>query len=318
VQILATAELPATAHRLIGAIGEISISAGDLVAEARACDVLLVRAEQADAPVLAAARRLKVIARTGSGVDNIDVVAATERGIPVVNAPDAGTGPVAEGTWTLIFAAAKRLGELQGCLAAERWQHRYAIEGLDLRGATLGVIGLGSIGREVASIGLALGMRVQGFDPLVAEEAISDPSFERTDLETLMRNSDVISLHCALTDSTRGLVDRDLLQLTTRRPVLVNAARGAVVDGDALLLEALDNGWLSGVGLDVFADEPPRQDSPLLRDPRVVCTPHAVGLTRHWNERVFSALAADISAVLAGEQPCNIVNPNVLEGIGSS
>jgi D-3-phosphoglycerate dehydrogenase len=234
-------------------------------------------------------------------------------GIPVLNAPDAGSAPVAEGTWALIFAAAKRLGELQACIREDRWQERYRIEGLDLRGSILGVIGLGSIGREVARIGDAMGMRVLGFDAMLSDPLNLDVPLTRTDLSSLMREADVVSLHCALNDSTRAMIDREVLQLTRRRPILVNAARGAVIDGDDLLVEALDEGWLSGVGLDVFAVEPLRPDSPLLGDPRIVCTPHSIGLTHDWNERVFSSLARDIRRVLDGEMPRHIVNPDVLE-----
>jgi D-3-phosphoglycerate dehydrogenase len=318
VQVLATSELPATARQILASIGEVSISAGALADELTDAEVLVVRAEAVDEELIRAARRLRVIARTGSGVDNVDVRAATALGIPVINAPDAGTAPVAEGSWALIFAAAKRLGELQTCIREDRWHLRYAIEGLDLRGSVLGVIGLGLIGREVARIGDAMGMRVLGFDAMLADDVDVKVPLVRTDLHTLMRKADVLTLHCALNDSTRAMIDRGLLQLTTRQPILVNAARGAVVDGDDLLLEALDRGWLSGVGLDVFAAEPLDPSSPLLSDPRIVCTPHSIGLTRNWNERVFSSLAHDIRCVLDGEQPRNIVNPEVLEQVGSA
>jgi D-3-phosphoglycerate dehydrogenase / 2-oxoglutarate reductase len=312
VRILATAEVPAAGRRLLADLGTLEISRGALVQEASDADVLLVRGERVDGPTIDAARRLRVIARTGAGVDNVDIDAATARGVPVINAPAAGTAPVAEGTWALILAAAKRLGELRACLEEDRWPQRYTIEGLDLRGATLGIVGLGSIGREVARVGEAFGMKVLGADAKLPDDASLDVAVQRTDVEELVRGSDVVTLHCDLNDSTRGLINRRLLQRAERRPILINAARGGVVDGDDLLLEALDRGWLSAVGLDVFASEPLPPDSLLLRDARVICTPHSIGLTRQWNERVFGSLADDIRAILAGDPPRNIVNPEVL------
>lgn len=313
MEILCTAELPPVALELLSDIGEVTISTGALAKELPLAEVLIVRAERIDADALRSARRLKVIARTGSGVDNVDVTTATELGIPVLNAPAAGTTPVAEGTWALIFATAKRLGELRACIREDRWGKRYAIEGLDLRGKVLGVVGLGSIGREVARIGDALGMSVLGYDELLPAEAHLEVPVQRTDLGMLVQQADVITLHCALNDVTRGMIDRALLQQAARRPILINAARGAVVDGDQLLLEALAQGWLSAVGLDVFEAEPLAPESPLLSDPRIVCTPHSIGLTRNWNERVFSSLASDIRCVLDSERPRNVVNPEALE-----
>jgi D-3-phosphoglycerate dehydrogenase / 2-oxoglutarate reductase len=312
VRILATAEVPPAARPLLAGLGTLEVSRGSLLAEVADADVLLVRAERVDAPILAAAGRLRVIARTGVGVDNVDVAAATARLIPVVHAPAAGTGPIAEGTWALILAAAKRLGELRACIEQDRWTERYAIEGLDLRGSTLGVVGLGSIGREVARVGAAFGMEVLGADPQLPDDAPLEVAVQRSGLEQLVQRADVLTLHCDLNDSTRGLVDRALLQRAARQPILVNAARGGIVDGDELLLEALERGWLSAVGLDVFAAEPLSPRSPLLHDPRVICTPHSIGLTRRWNERVFGSLAADVGAVLSGERPQHVVNPEVL------
>ena len=308
VRILATAELPQAARDLLATVGPVAISRGDLAREVADAEVLVVRAERVDAEIIAAAPGLRVIARTGAGVDNVDLDAATARSIPVINAPAAGTGPVAEGTWALILAAAKRLGELRACIVEDRWGERYAIEGVDLYGATLGIVGLGSIGREVARVGRAFGMHVIGADARPTD----DPGVEQVTLDELAERADIISLHCDLNDSTRGLIDREVFQRMRRRPILVNAARGGVVDGDDLLLEALDAGWISAVALDVFAVEPLPPTSRLLCDARVVCTPHSIGLTRDWNARVFGALATGIQAIMDGTVPEHIVNPEVL------
>lgn len=314
MRILATADVPAIAREKLAGLGTLEVSEGSLPREVIDADILLVRAERIDAQTLAVAVRLKAIARTGVGIDNIDVAAASERGIAVLNAPSVGATAVAEGTWALILAAAKHLGELRACIEQGRWAERYAIEGLDLRGSTLGIVGLGSIGREVARVGLAFGMHVLAVDPRPSDDGPFELAVERTDLQDLIRRSDVVSLHCDLDDSNRGLINGSLLQLAKRRPILVNAARGGVVDGDELLLKALQEGWLSAVGLDVFATEPLSPASPLLGDPRVILTPHSIGLTRQWNERVFDAIASDIRALLNGGRPRNIVNPEALAG----
>lgn len=307
--IVATAPIPERARALLGELGQVEISAGALADEVAAADVLVVRGETVDGDLIDAASQLRVIARTGSGVDNVDVAAATARGIPVVNAPVAGARPVAEGTWTLIVAAAKRLGELRACISDARWGDRYGLEALDLHGAVLGIVGFGAIGAEVARLGDAFGMRVLASDPAGPSPVALARPVEWVPLEALVERSDVITLHCPLTDATRGIVDRPLLARARRAPVLVNAARGGVVDGDELLLEALDRGWLSAVALDVFAHEPLAPKSPLLRDPRVICTPHSIGLTRQWNDRVFGVLRTDIEHVLAGRPPVHLVNP---------
>ncbi len=170
-RVLVTAPVPPAAERLLAELGEVVVSAGELTREVAEAEVLVVRGERVDAALIGAAPRLRVIARTGSGVDNVDVEAATARGIPVVNAPVAGAQPVAEGVWALIGAAAKRLGELRACIEQERWRDRYALAGRDLAGSTLGIVGFGAIGAAVARIGAAFGMRVVAADPAFAPRA---------------------------------------------------------------------------------------------------------------------------------------------------
>jgi D-3-phosphoglycerate dehydrogenase len=312
-RVLVTAPVPPGAARLLRELGELAVSGGELAREVADAEVLVVRGERVDAALIAAAPRLRVIARTGSGVDNVDVAAATARGIPVVNAPVAGAQPVAEGVWALIAAAAKRLGELRACIEEGRWRDRYAIAGRDLAGSTLGIVGFGAIGAAVARIGAAFGMRVVAADPAFTPPLDGTP-VEAVSLAALVERADVISLHCPLTPATRGLVDRELLRSARRAPILVNAARGPVVAGDELLLEALERGWLSAVALDVYADEPLPPSSALLRDPRVICSPHSIGLTDGWNERVFASLRRDVGELLAGGRPRHLVNPEALAG----
>ncbi len=305
MRIVATDPVPARARALLAPVGEIEVRAG-AVGDA---ELLLVRGRELDARTIRGARRLRIIARTGSGVDGVDVAAATARGIPVLYAPDAGTVPVAEGAFALVLAAAKRLGELREVVRRGQWSSRYAVETRDLHGAVLGVVGWGRIGREVGRLGAAFGMHVLAHDPWAEPDA---GGVERVGLAELVRRSDVLTLHCALTEETRGLIGRRLLATAKPGAILVNVARGGIVESEEVLLDALECGQLGAVALDVFADEPPDPAHPLLAHPHVICTPHSVGLTAHWNERVFGSLAEDIQAVLAGRRPAHVVNPEAL------
>ena len=275
-------------------------------------EVLIVRGTQLDADALSRADSLRAIARTGAGYDNIDVDAATRLEIPIVFAPGVGSQPVAEGTLALMLAAAKHLRELDAVVRGEAWGSRYEIAGLDLEGACLGIVGFGAIGRRVARLCHGLGMRVIAHDP-----ALAGPRQTGVDLVTLdelVARADVISLHCDLTDDTRGLIDRELLACMKPGAILVNVARGQIVESEDALADALECGQLSAVALDVFPSEPPDPRHRLYADPRVICSPHVVGLTARWNEEVFGALARGVESVLAGELPPNLLNPEALEG----
>jgi phosphoglycerate dehydrogenase-like enzyme len=311
VRIVATAEVPAVARRAFAPLGEIVVRAAGLAGEPRA-EVLIVRGTPLDAETLAGLPDLRAIARTGAGYDNLDVAAATRRGVPIVYAPGIGSQPVAEGTVALILAAAKRLRELGAMVERAAWASRYEVAGLDIEGACLGVVGYGSIGRRVARLCRGLGMEVIAYDPAI--DAFAEPTVELVALEELLERSDVITLHCGLTEHTRGLVDRRLLARVKPGAILVNVARGQIVESEDVLADALATGRLSAVALDVFPSEPPEPGHRLYADPRVICTPHAVGLTSRWNEQVFHSLARDVQSVLAGGSPANLLNPDALTG----
>lgn len=308
MRVVATAEVPAVARVAFAGLGAIVVRAG-LPPDPRA-EVLIVRGTRLDEETLALLPRLRAIARTGAGVDNLDVDAATRRGIPIVYAPGVGSQPVAEGTVALMLAAAKRLRELGAVVEQAAWASRYELAGLDIEGACLGVVGYGSIGRRVARLCRGLGMETIAYDPVL--EPFADPDVELVALEELLERADVITLHCGLTEQTRGLVDRRLLARVKPGAILVNVARGAIVESEDVLAEALARGQLSAVALDVFPTEPPVSGHRLFGDPRVICTPHAVGLTARWNEQVFHSLARDVQSVLAGELPANLLNPEAL------
>lgn len=317
MKIVCTSAVPAVARELFAPFGGIEVRdpadrsfLGDV-------EVLVVRAGVVDAALLEAAPRLRVVARTGAGYDSVDVAAATARDVVVLYAPDAGVTPVAEGTFALILAAAKRLRRLGNVLQRSDWDGRYGVHVADLEGAVLGIVGYGRIGRAVGRLGEAFGMRVIAHDPLLASDAVPT-DVELVGLEQLVGCADVITLHCALTEQTRGLFDRRLLARCKPGAVLVNVARGGIVESGETLLDALEAGWLSAVGLDVFEHEPPRKDDPLLAHPDVVCTPHAIGLTAGWNARVFGTLARGLELLARGERPQHVVNGELLDGGGWS
>ena len=305
MRIAATAAIPAIGHEAFAELGEIEEL--DWPVDRIDAEVLLVRGETVTASAIAAATGLKLIARTGSGLDNVDLDAATRAGIPVLFAPKAGARPVAEGTIALIVAAAKRMGELADLLRRGAWGDRYAVAGLDLSASVLGLVGYGEVGREVARMARSLDMDVIATDPGLSSQSIDQVPL--VSLDELLAAADVVSLHCPLTPETEGIVDAEFLGKLKAGAVLVNAARGRLVADESLLLGALDDERLSALGLDVFAQEPPAATNPLLSHPRVICTPHSIGLTQAWNRRIFFGLADDIARYFRGEPVSNVARP---------
>ena len=226
--------------------------------------------------VIDQATRLKVIGRAGVGIDNVDVDAATRRGIVVANAPESTVVSAAEQTIGLILALARNIPQAHAALKDGRWE-RSRWSGVEVAGKTLGVIGLGRIGQQVARRALGLGMAVTAYDPFVAPERFRDLGVEQAEtVDELLGVSDVVTLHSPLTDETHCLIDRDAIARMRDGARLVNAARGALVDEDALA-EALRSGKLAGAALDVFSTEP--YDGPLLEFDQVIVTPHLAAST---------------------------------------
>jgi phosphoglycerate dehydrogenase-like enzyme len=254
--------------------------------------------------MIAAAPRLRVIGRSGVGFSEVDVEAATRRGIPVVLAPAAGAQAVAEGALALLLALAKRLPELDRTVKEDRWAERDDVQVRDLRGLELGILGYGRIGRRLAALAAPLELRVRFHDPNV-EGSVS--------LDTLFAGSDAVSIHAPLDAETRGLVDAQLLARARPGLLLVNMARGALVRSLDDLLGALESGRLGGVGLDVFEPEPPDVSHPLFAHPRVLCTPHALWRTPRALEGIFRELSEGVLAALRGERPAAVANPELYE-----
>jgi D-3-phosphoglycerate dehydrogenase len=265
----------------------------------------IVRADAVvDAAFLARAPRLRVLARTGVGVDHVDLQAATARGIPVVITPGSGTRAVAEGVFALALHLVKRLRPLTDLVRHGRWADRGQISMGDLDGATIGIIGYGRIGRRVGELATAFGMNVLAHDPFSAPP----PETASADLSVLASASDVVTLHVPLTEETHHLVDKAFLDRVRPRTILINCGRGGLVDLDAAFA-ALESGRLAGVGLDVFENEPPEHHA-LFDHPDVVLTPHLMGMSRRAAAATFVDAARGIADVLASRRPAAVANPD--------
>jgi len=270
-------------------------------------DALLVRSEtRVTVELLDAAPRLRVIGRAGAGVDTIDVDAATERGIVVVNAPGGNAVAAAEHTLALMFALARRVAAADASLKRGEWA-RGAYVGSELSGKTLGLVGLGRVGSEVGRRALGLEMRVLVYDPYVPDDHVRRTGLEPVELDTVLEQSDFVSLHVPLTETTRGLISHERLSKMRRGSFLINCARGGLVDQPALL-QALDSGQLAGAGVDVFNEEPVGADDPLPRHPKVVATPHLGASTVEAQANVAAQVAEEVLAVLDGRPAQFAVN----------
>lgn len=268
-------------------------------------DAVLVRTARFDRSRLENAPRLKVIGKHGVGVDNIDVAAARERGITVTSTPGANAQAVAEHALTLMLLLARRIPTVSRLLREGGFERaRAAAMATDLQGKTLGLIGVGNVGARLAAICRnALMMPVLAFDPYVRPERARALGVEPVDdLGRLLRDADIISIHSPLTAETRGLIGREALALVKPRAILINCARGGIVD-EVALLAALQEGRLGGAGLDVFTEEPLPIDHPLLRCENVVATPHVAGASQEAFATIAQTVAADILRVLHGEAP---------------
>ncbi len=269
--------------------------------------------ERVDEELLEAAPRLRVVSNVAVGYDNVDVRAATRRGVVVTNTPDVLTETTADLAWALLLAAARRLAEADRFTRAGRWK-AWGLElllGQDVYGRTLGVVGMGRIGRAVARRAAGFHMRVLYASRTRREDVERELGAEWRTLDDLLSEADFVSLHTPLTPETRHLIGRDQLRRMKSTAVLVNTARGAVVDEQALV-EALRERWIWAAGLDVFEQEPLPADSPLLSLDNVVLAPHIGSASFATRARMAEMAAENCVAVLRGRRPPNPVNPEVL------
>jgi len=285
---------------------------GSLLETIGDADALIVRSgTQVDREVIECGDALKIIGRAGVGVDNIDLAAATERGIIVMNAPSANTNATTEHALALMLALARHVPQGHASLAAGEWA-RKRYKGFELRGKTLGLVGAGRIGREVGVRALAFGMRVVSYDPYVPAETVRELGFEPVEeLDDLLAVADIVTLHALVTPETTGMINGAAIAKMKDGARLVNVARGALVD-EAALVAALDEGKLAGAALDVYAQEPP-EGSPLIGHPNVVHTPHLAASTAEAQSLVSTLIAEQVLNALRGDQPRDVVNPEVLD-----
>jgi D-3-phosphoglycerate dehydrogenase len=281
-------------------------SNGDLGATIGGYDAIVIRsATKLTADVLERAERLKVIGRAGVGVDNVDVEAATRRGIVVANAPESTVTSAAEHTIGLLVALARNIPQAHAALKQGRWE-RSAWGGIELEGKTLGVLGFGRIGQQVARRALGLGMRVIAFDPFVAKERFRELGVDRGETpEDVLRAAEFLTLHLPLTAETRGFLDGEALAKLPQGARVINAARGELVDEDALA-EALRSGQVAAAALDVYSQEP--YSGPLLELDNVVATPHLAASTEEAQDRAGVIVAEQVAAALEGAVVTNAVN----------
>jgi D-3-phosphoglycerate dehydrogenase len=283
-----------------------------LVAEAADVEGIVLRAGgSVTRRVIEAAPRLRVIGRHGVGVDHVDRLAAAERGVVVVNTPDANTRAVAEHTLAMMLALSSRLVEGDRAARAGDWQARHRLVGMELAGRLIGLVGFGSIGQRVGALAACLGMEVAYHDPADrTKEAVAGGARPMA-LSELLAAADVISIHVPLLPSTRHLIDEGALRSMKTTALLINTARGAVVDQSALE-RALGEGWIAGAGLDVLDPEPPDPRCALFALPNVIVTPH---MAAHTAEalRAMASVVDDVLAVLGGQPPAHPVPPPGLE-----
>jgi len=273
-------------------------------------DAALVRLFAIRAAELASAPRLKVIAKHGVGVDNIDVAAATSRKIPVLFTPTANANAVAEHAMALMLALARQIVPSSEAMRGGRFHERTQIEGCELAGKTLGIIGLGRIGRRVAAMARGFAMGICAFDPFVQRvDGLEGIEVERS-LDALVRKADFLTLHLPLTGDTRHLVNESLLKLLKPTCRIINTSRGAVID-EAALAAALNERRIAGAALDVFEQEPLPADHALFRTPNTLLTPHVATSTREALDRMATDAAQGVIDVLQGKRPAFPVNPEI-------
>jgi D-3-phosphoglycerate dehydrogenase len=313
-KVLVTDAIALEGLNLLRSGAEVDVKRGlneaELIGVIEEYEALVVRSETRVTPaVIRAGGRLKVIARAGIGVDNIDLEAATVAGIPVVNAPIGNTVAAAEHTMALMLALARNVPQAYASMKNGEWK-RSAYMGVEIRDKVLGIVGLGRVGTEVAIRARAFGMKLVAYDPFVSPDYASRLGAQVVTLDELLARADFITLHTPLTPNTNKLVGRRELGLMKPDARLINVARGELVD-EAALLEALQAGKLGGAALDVFVQEPP-DDMTLAQHPKVISTPHLGASTEEAQREVAVEAAGQVLAILQGRPASNMVNAPVV------
>lgn len=285
----------------------------DMLPELRDADGVIIRIGSIDRATMEQCPKLKAIGRPGVGVDDVDVRAATELGIPVVIAPGANTRSVAEHAMAMMFACAKDLIRSDREMRKGNFAIRSAYKAYELKGWTLGLIGSGAIGSVFAGMAAGIGMKVLVYDPYVSAEKIEAQGYGyRTDVEDILREADVVSIHTPLTDATRNMIGVTQLRMMKPDGILINCARGGIVD-EAALGRALDEHWIHSAGTDVVVHEPIDPKDPIFTHDNIVVSPHMAGQTREAAAGVATLAAEGVLAVIRGEKWDKVCNPKAYE-----
>ena len=283
------------------------LTAGELVPALAAADAVIASTDPYTDDVLAACPRLRVLVRWGTGYDSVDLAACTRHGVVACNTPGLNVNAVADHAMLLMLGSARHIARQVAVMRGGSWEE---VRGTELYGKTVGLVGCGAIGRAVARRLRGFECRVLAFDPLLDPESATALAVELAPLERLLAEADVVSLHAALTPESRGLIGATELRRMKPTAILINTARGPLVDEDALV-RALTEGWIAGAGLDAYADEPLRPDHPLRHLPNCLATPHCAFNTVEAAEATNRAVAETLLAVLRGGCPENVLNPGV-------
>jgi D-3-phosphoglycerate dehydrogenase / 2-oxoglutarate reductase len=280
----------------------------ELIENCADADALLVIREPINEKVIRSLQKCRIISRFGVGLDNIDVPAATARGIRVANVPDANTDEVATHALALMLSLARRLPKYDASIRAGRWTPLADGAGtLRPKNMTLGMLGFGRIGRDVARKAAAFGFGILVHDPAVDSDTVRAAGYEPGTFEDVIRESDILSLHLPLTTATAGLISRDVIRKMKRGAILINVSRGGIID-ELALAEALVEGRLAGAGVDAFSTEPLDPASPLIRAPNTILTPHSAHYSEQSIAETLSKAFANVAAVLKGQAPRYPVN----------
>ena len=278
----------------------------ELIKEIKDADALVIRSgTQVTAKVIEAAGKLKIIGRAGVGVDNVDTDAATKKGIIVSNTPDGNTLSAAEHTFAMMMAMSRNIPQAYASLRAEKWE-RNKFMGVELNKKTLGVVGLGRIGAEVAKRAQAFNMQILGFDPFVSEERAKSMGITLATVEEICRKADFITVHTPLTKETRNIIDAKMFDVMKKSARIINCARGGIINEEDLA-EAVSAGKIAGAAIDVFINEPPT-GSALIKSDKIIVTPHLGASTIEAQINVAIDIAHEIVAVLNGEGAKSAVN----------
>ncbi len=332
MRILVTATLDEWGIETLSRYGQVSyegfgekkrlLAGRKLVRALQGFDVFVTEVDQVRAKVLEQVENLRVIACCRADPVNIDVAIATERGIPVLHAPGRNAQAVADLTLALMLMTLRHIPRAMGLLRQESGPQGmvkmavafFELKGKELWGKTVGIIGLGAVGREVARRLRGFDTQLMVYDPYVAPEVVEGYGARSVDLESLLRGADVVTLHAALTEETRGMLGQREFALMKPTSCFVNTARAELTDEEALY-QALKDGRIGGGALDVFSQEPPPPDHPLLQLPNVIATPHIGGNTYEIHVHQSRIVVSDLERLFQGQRPLHIVNPETLQAV---